>query len=349
MKINLWVRRPCQMLVAALFAGAALAADVPEPQKPAAVDTAQTQVRPDSHGQVYAIVNGRSIPRLDYENAFATLVRQKFYHGQIPDAELAAVREEIKIKLVQRIALLDEAARRGIAPDENQINETVAGYDSRYANSPQWRENRELLLPELRKQLAEQSQVAQLERIVKKIDEPAEADVVDFYNQNPSLFTEPDKLRLAVILLAVDPSSPATAWQATREEAKAIYGRLAGGADFAEAARMHSSAYAENSGDMGYLHRGMLPELLQDKIDKFELGKINEPIDTLEGVAIFQLVDRLVAKKREFADVAQRARELLIRERQDKAWRQLVDQLVAKADVKFMHSMSVEQRDGSRN
>lgn len=313
-----------------------------DPQPPAAAPAREM------HDRIFAVINGRAIPTTDYEQAFATLVRQRFYHGQIPENELAAVREEIKSKLVQRVVLLEEAERRKILPDEKLIEETLAGYEKRYTNSPQWQQSRELLLPGLRKQLAEQSLIAQLDQQVRDVAQPSEAEVRGYYDAHPELFTEPEKLRLSVILLAVDPSSPATAWQATREEARAIHGRLMGGADFDETARLHSNLNADKSGDMGYLHRGMLPESIQQKVDAFEVGKINEPLETLEGVAIFRLVDRLAAQKREFSDVASRARELLLRERQETAWKGLIDTLVAKADVKFMHAASVEQRNGGK-
>lgn len=307
------------------------------------------QPRGAVHDRVFAVINGRTIYTSDYETAFTTLVRQRFYHGQIPEVELAGVREEIKSKLVQRIVLLEEADRRKILPDEKQIEEALAGYEKRYTNSPQWQQNRELVLPELRQQLAEQSLVAQLDKIVRDVPVPTDGEVRSYYDTHPDLFTEPEKPRLSVILLAVDPSSPATTWEATRKEAKAIYGRLVNGADFEEAARMHSSAYAEKGGDMGYLHRGMLPEGIQKRIDDFEVGKVIEPFDTLEGVAIFRLTERVPGRKREFVDVAQRARELLVRERQDAAWKSLIDRLVAKANVKFMHAASTELREGGKN
>ncbi|PKO33869.1 MAG: hypothetical protein CVU34_10895 [Betaproteobacteria bacterium HGW-Betaproteobacteria-7] len=309
---------------------------------------AEAAVRKDAHDRVFAIINGRAVPTADYESAFTTLVRQRFYHGQIPESELAGVRDEIKHKLVQRIVLLEEAERRKIAADETLIEETLAGYEKRYTNSPQWQQNREQLLPELRRQLAEQSLIAQLDKQVRDLPAPTEDEVRAHYDSHPELFTEPEKLRMSVILLAVDPSSPATAWQATREEAKAIYGRLVNGADFEEAARLHSSVYAEKSGDMGYLHRGMLPELIQKKVDQFEVGKVNEPLDTLEGVAIFRLAERLAANKRDFVDVAVRARELLIRERQDAAWKSLIERLVAKADVRFMYTASSDRHEATQ-
>lgn len=352
MKISSSARCPCRAAMVALIACLPLISGAQDTAPAAAIPPEANAVKAaphqNTHGTIFAIINGREIMTEDYEAAFTSLVRQRFYHGQIPEAELVGVREEIKTKLVQRVVLLEEAERRKIAPDDNQIQETIAGYEKRYATSPQWQENRERLLPDLKKQLAEQSQIALLDKQVRAVPEPDEKAVRAFYEKNPQLFVEPEKIRLAVILLAVDPSSPATAWQSTREEAKAIYGRLSAGADYDEAARLHSSVFADKGGDMGYLHRGMLPEAIQDKIDKFEVGKINEPMDTLEGVAIFRLLDRVVAKKRDFADVSQRARELLIRERQDKAWKDLIDRLVAKADVKFMYFTNTEQRETSK-
>lgn len=319
----------------------------------AAVGSAETQpvaaeAHTESHSQTFAIVNGRRIPTQEYESAFASLVRQKFYHGQLPEKEIVAARDEVKNRLVQRIVLLDEAGRRGIVPDAKQIDETIAGYESRYAASAAWQENRGRLLPGLRQQLEEQSLVFQLERQVKATPDPSEEEVHRFYSDKPELFTEPEKIHLSAILLAVDPSSPATAWEATREEAKAIYKRLEGGADFAETARLHSSAYTETGGDMGYLHRGMLPEAMQERVDGYVQGRINEPLETLQGMAIVRLDGRLAAKKRDFPDVAQRARDLLIRERQDQAWKGLIDKLVATADVSFLHGVTAGSGEGGK-
>lgn len=327
------------LLLAVPVAHAADKTDTADAGKEPAADAA--------HAGVFAIVNGKEISSREYQAAFTNLVRQKFYHGQVPEDQLAQAREETKNKLVQRVLLLEEVARRGILPDEKKVDETIAGYEKQYADSPAWQEKRERLLPDLKKQLGEQSQLARLEDAVRKVPEPTEADAKAYYDAHPDLFTEPEKLRMSAILLSVDPSSPSTTWESTREEARAIYKRLLAGADFSEAAKLHSnSKYAESGGDMGYLHRGMIPEALQSRIDSFELGKVNEPIDTLEGVAIFRLDERVPAKKREFTDVAQRASELLVRERQQQAWKDLIDKLMASAEIKLQIPMGTERRDG---
>lgn len=336
-----WLALCC--LPAALFAQGALAADAP------AAEASSVQAPAASHSDLFATVNGKPILVRDYEAAFAGHVRQKFYHREIPAGQLEVARAEVKDKLVQRVLMLEEAERRGIVPDKAAVDETIAGYEQQYAASATWQENRERLLPGLRQQLNEQSLLKQLEQQVRSVSEPSDADVRAYYDAHPDLFTEPEKLRLSAILLAVDPSSPSSAWQSARDEAAAIYRRLQNGADFAEASSLHSnSKYAESGGDMGYLHRGMLPEALQQKIDQFALGQINEPMDTLEGVAIFRLDERVAPKKREFADVMQRARDLLIRERQELAWKELLDKRTAAADIKIHNQLSMGQREGSK-
>ncbi|HJW26562.1 MAG TPA: peptidylprolyl isomerase [Rhodocyclaceae bacterium] len=336
--------RPLCLVTPLLLIPVALTAAAEEPVRPAAA--AEAAAAP-AHSDVFATVNGQAISIGEYESAFANLVRQKFYHGQVPEAQLQAARDETKNKLVQRIVLLEEAGRRGIVPDEKAVEEAIAGYERQYAASPVWRERRESLLPGLRKQLGEQNQLSRLEQEVRQLPEPTDAEVRAFYDQKPELFTEPEKLRMSAILLAVDPSSPASTWQGARDEAAAIYKRLQAGGNFEEAARLHSNGkFADDGGNMGYLHRGMMPEALQERVDSFEVGKVNAPIDSLEGVVIFRLDERVPPKKREFADVAQRAKELLARDRQEQAWKGLLDKLTGAADVKVQHQLGTGSREG---
>lgn len=340
--INQFVRKSiaASLLTLSFAGGNACAADSAPAQPVAqpATQTATTAVAPQ-HGQetIYATVNDQPISINDYANAFNAILRQKYYHGQVPEGKLAEVREQVTDQMVMRILLLDEAKRRKLSADEKKIDETVAGYEKQYASSPAWKENRERLLPGLRAQLTAQNLIEQVEKSVRGVPDPSAEDVKKFYTDHPELFTEPEKLRLSVILLAVDPSSPKQVWEQARAEAKAIYGRLKGGADFAEAARLHSNGKeAEQGGDMGYVHRGMLPETIQEKIDALQVGVVAEPIDILEGIAIIYLRDRRPALLRAYADVAERAAGLTRREREDQAWAALQASLKSAADIKIL-------------
>lgn len=316
-------------LAAAFLLGGSVFAAEPLPSSPPVVQ--------HNEGTVYATVNGQPISVIEYTNTFNSSLKQKYYHGAVPEGKMAEAREEVFNQMVMRILLVEEAKRRGLVPDEKKLAETIAGYEAKYVASPTWKQDRERLLPGLREKLAEMSLLEQLEKSVRALPEMSDAEVKRFYDAHPELFTEPEKLHLSVILLTVDPSAPSTAWEQARAEAKAIHARLLGGADFAEAARMHSSGKeAAQGGDLGYVHAGMLPESLQQKIDSVKVGEIAEPITMLEGIAIFYLKDRRVAQLRAYADVAARAKELARREAEDAAWSGLQARLKSTADIKIM-------------
>lgn len=310
-----------------LFSGVTLAQAVPA-TIPAHTPPAET---------VFATVNGKTISRQDFNVAFSNHLRQTYYHAQVPMEKLPEARKEVAERLIDRVLLLDEARRRGLTPDAVAVNKTLADYESRYAGSPLWQKDRERLLPGLRTQLEEQSLFEQIEKTGREIPEPTDDAVRAFYSAHPELFTEPEKLRLHSILLKVDAASPAALWQAARDEAERLVKKIrAGESSFEDLARVHShDDSGERGGDMGYLHKGMIPPQLQEKIDAQPLGTVTEPIDILEGVAIFRLDDRLDAKLMPYETVAARARELYKRDESAKTWQNFLAGLRKTAVIKL--------------
>ena len=286
----------------------------------------------------FASVNGATISVAEFESALAGAVRQKFYHREVPEAKMDEFRREVAQSLIDRILLQAEARRRGMVPDAEKVRAEIAQYDSRYAQSERWKQNRASLLPGLERMLGEREV---LERLQATVREPAPGMPTDeallaYYESHAALFTEPEQARLAVILLKVDPSAPSAAWAAAIEEAQAIRARVLAGADFGEAARMHSSdASAQAGGDLGYLHQGMMPEPLFDKLGTMKPGDVSEPVRLLEGVALFRLVDRRAPRLRGFADVKERAAQLWRRDEGERRWSEFMAGLRASASIRI--------------
>ena len=257
--------------------------------------TAAAQAAAEPH---YARVNGKTITQKDYHAAYGNYLREKYYHQQVPEDKLVEAGQEVGKQLVERILLLEEATRRGLVADEAAVAKTIAEYEARYAASPMWQSRRESLLPGLKRQLSEQDLLRQIEAIGHAIAEPDDAAVREFYRARAQLFTEPEKMRLYTILLKVDPSAAKATWDAARAEAARIVARLrAGTAKFDEMAALHSQdSSADKGGDMGYIHLGMIPDPVQARIDETPRGTVSDPIDVLEGVAIFRLDERILPK-----------------------------------------------------
>ena len=299
------------ILIAGMWLPAAIHAAEPSPQAAAE--------------PIFAVVNGREIAVRELDAAYQSALGQKFYHGAVPEGQAEAVRREVADALIERVLLEQEIARLEIKPDADAVEKEVSEYDARYKDSPRWQQQRAQVLPGLKAQLEVRSQFDQLEKRLRVVPAATREEVRAYYESNHQLFTEPEQVRLSVILLKVDPSSPKTVWDKARDEAKAIHQRLLKGADFAETARLHSAdASAANGGDMGYMHRGMLPEKVEALLNDFKVGAVSEPLTMLEGIALIRLDARKEPKLRTFEEVEARATELLARERADKARQEAV-------------------------
>ena len=334
-------------VLAALAAGHAVAGS-------AGAASASASATAAAHAQptVFARVGDAVITYDDYNAAFNAAVRNKFYHGKPPENEIAALQREVGDQLVARALLLREAKQRGLKPDTGEIQRTIATYDQRYANSEQWKKNRPQMVPALTARLEEESLLTQIESTVRAVPKPAPKEVKAYYAAHPEKFTEPEQLRVSVILLKVEPSSPKAVWVKADEEAQGLVKKLHAGADFASLAKLHSGdASAQQGGDMGYLHNGMLPDGTQAVLNAMKPGDVSNPVQLLEGMAVFKLTDRKTAKLNNFEAVQSRAGDLLQRDQADAAWKKFVAELKKKTPAHIDQSqfLPLAEQSGSRS
>lgn len=304
-------------------AGAALAADPPA-AKP------------------FATVGDTVISSADFQRALSVAMRKKYYHAKPPEGEYQQFQREVGDEVVNRVLLLAEARRRGIQPDAQKIAETIAGYDQQYGGSDTWKTSREKMLAAVRPQLESESLLDRLGRLVKTVPAPKDDVARAFYDKNKALFVEPEQVKLSLILLKVDPSSPQAVWNSAKEEGQRIHKRLKAGADFAELAKLHSGdASATQGGQMEYTHSGMLPETLAATVEKLKAREISEPVQLLQGVAILRLDDRKSAQQRPFDAVRERAGELWQREEGESRWKKLIADLRRATPIRIDESQYV--------
>lgn len=283
-----------------------------------------------------AELNGVEISFQEFGRQFSEVVRKKFYHGTVPEAELDKLKREVLRSIVERRLLHQEIAKRGWVPDEKAVDAEIALYDQRYQGSPQWQQNRAQVLPGLREYLGQQELMKRLEAEVREVKKPDDSSLRAYYDANLNLFVEPERVRVSVILLRVDPSSIAQVWADALEKGQSIRKEIDAGGDFAELARKHSAhPSAESGGGLGYIHRGMLSEEAHQRIDKMTPGEVTEALRVLEGVIIMRLDERVPAVPRAFSDVKGRLAELWARAEGDRQWQAFRAELVKAASLKI--------------
>lgn len=287
----------------------------------------------------FAKVGDTVITHQEFDAAFAQAARSKFYHGKPPENAVAALQREVGNGMVDEILLEKEARRRKVQPDHAAVKKALDSYEEKYKASEQWKANRARLLPGLKTKLERDSVLEQLGKQVRNVAAPTPAQLEQYWKAHQDKFTSPEQVHLRIILLKVDPSSPQAKWDGARDEGMAIVKRLKGGADFKELAQLHSGeASAGRGGDMGYVHRGMLPEPAQQAVDKLKPGEVSEAVALLEGIAVFRLEQRKAPKLNALAAVRERAQDLWTREKGEEAWTALLARLRRETPVKLDES-----------
>lgn len=311
--------RTLASLVAAALLSSPIAAVAAESARPS------TAAAPTATPPFMAVVSGTVISAAEFDAAANEAARQKFYHGKPPEGAIEKLMRDVADGMIDRILLVEEIKRQGLKPNAATVDAKISEYEKRYASSARWQQERERILPSLRERLEQDDILAALEARVRDVPAPSEAQARAYYRANPEKFTEPEKMALSLILLEVDPSSPESAWQAAETEAGAIRMQLREGADFAELAKKHSKhESAGNGGKLGYLHRGMLPEGIQEKVDEMKPGDLSAPTRILQGYAVFRYDALQKEKHHDFETVRERATDLTRREQSEDAWKSFV-------------------------
>lgn len=285
-----------------------------------------------------AVINGDPVSYAEFEQFAYAEARQTFYHGTPPEGEqFIDFRRTAAEKLIDRKLKVIEARRRGLQPDNKQIDAQLASYEQQYGQEERWQSEGDAMLARLRGYFEEESLLEQIEPMLRQAPTPADGEVEAYYRNNIEKFTEPEKIRASVILLSVPAWSDESAWDAARENAAAIAASIREGKPFAEAARQHSAdPTAASGGDMGFMHAGSLNHSVQAAVSELEPGEMAAaPVTLLEGVVLVRLEERKAATVHDFEDVRERATGLWQREASDKAFTATLARLRDDSDIQL--------------
>ncbi|MDO5037135.1 MAG: peptidylprolyl isomerase [Tissierellia bacterium] len=149
-------------------------------------------------------------------------------------------------------------------------------------------------------------------------------DIEDFYEKNKKLFEIPETAQASHIL--VD----------NEDLAKDIRAKLDEGAAFEDLAREHSTCPSkEKGGDLGLFYPGQMVPEFDQAVFSMEEGEISDPVKTQFGYHIIRLDHKFAEQKRTLDEARQDVRTELLRQKQQAAYQEKVDELSEKYPVKL--------------
>ena len=131
-----------------------------------------------------------------------------------------------------------------------------------------------------------------LSKLVANDPAVSDAEVRRYYEENRERFrrTEGARLKVAYVPLTITEADRQAAVQRARE----IKAELAGGADFAELARVHSAdeSNKDRGGDLGTFGRGQMVPAFDSAAFSLPVGQVSDPVVTQFGVHLVKVDER---------------------------------------------------------
>ncbi|TQF11364.1 hypothetical protein FJV41_34615 [Myxococcus llanfairpwllgwyngyllgogerychwyrndrobwllllantysiliogogogochensis] len=163
--------------------------------------------------------------------------------------------------------------------------------------------------PEIRRQVRELEERLSIEALLAAEEHaaaaPTEAEARAFHEAHVERFAEPERLRVARVLVSVASGSTKHAWEQARARADGFRKRLLAGEPVGKVAVEGEGPERIRGGDLGLLARGELGSEPQERaaLALTKVGAVSGVVESSEGVLVLVLLDRRPARVPAFEEV----------------------------------------------
>jgi parvulin-like peptidyl-prolyl isomerase len=287
------------------------------------------ETAPAPTGDILAYVNKQAIRLPDFEKRFEreTAGRNR------PTDPLSLLNAKLGVlnQTVDLVLIAQEAAKRGIAVTDAEVEEAVRAVQSDYPPDAFQRmlQDRGLDLAAWKAQFRESLLQKKVVRdVVAPTIQVSEEEMRRLYEARPREFERPAQVHAVQIVVA------------TEAEAKAIHQRLLQGADFGVLAQEVSIAPERTQGgDLGWFGPGQMPPEFDKVVFTLPVGTFSEPVRTPYGFHVFRVLDRREAQRGSFEEVRPVIEASIRDTRLERATATWIAGLREKADIAINESL----------
>jgi len=289
---------------------------------------------------VVAKVNGAPIYATDLNLGVTRYQQSLAAGGREPNLEEEAEHRAAALEtLIENELLFQEAERRGFAAEQQAVDEELATIAGQFPSARMFEEalaqmgiSREDLHKDLERAQCVRKMIAS--SIEPEVVVSAE-EVRAYYDGNPRLFLEPERIRARHILLKITEDATEAKRAEARRTLEDLRRRALQGESFAELARKYSQdPAADDGGDLGYFSRGQMVSSFEEAAFALPIGGISGVVSTPFGYHLIQLVDRRPPTPLAFERIQASLTQFLQQRRVDEEVKALTRKLREKAKIK---------------
>ncbi|MEO5378438.1 MAG: peptidylprolyl isomerase [Magnetococcus sp. DMHC-6] len=165
----------------------------------------------------------------------------------------------------------------------------------------------------LRDQLLQSRLIA---RVIRNFVTVSEEEIEDLYQSTHDQKKQSEEIQLGQIVLNVSQQAQPDEVRAIQEKALFIKKQLEGGASLSALASQYSDDFQGiQEGGIDWFKRGELLPELENAVFGLKQGEVTDPIRSVQGYHLFQLLDRRLTNQKEESDILEKvhARHILLK------------------------------------
>jgi peptidyl-prolyl cis-trans isomerase C len=257
---------------------------------------------------------------------------------QLPDSQLAALKEDILNGLIERELLYQESRKEGIKIQQPAVEGQLADIKKRFPSEEQFKvalTQMNLSEAEVRAQIERGLAIRELinQQITNKIT-VTEAQTKAYYDSNPQMFKQPEQVKASHILIKVDAGAVEAQKKEARQKIENVQQKVKNGDDFAQLAKEYSEGPSKTrGGDLGYFQRGQMVKPFDDAAFSMKKDEVSGIVETRFGYHIIKVYDKKPAQTLAYADVKERLSERIKQEEVEKQAAEYISQLKKEAKI----------------
>jgi len=262
------------------------------------VFTAAAHAQTAVTGMPIASVNGTPILEKNLELKLDQVVQQLTHRGYtITPEQREILKGQVFERLIDEELLFQKSLELGLKVAPSEIAEQIDAFRQRFRDDESFHRAMEDM------NLSEQEMMEIIERSlgVRKLVEREitptvtvrDAEIERFYEENPSIFREPERVKASHILIRVAEDADEATRKAAMRRITAIQEKIESGEDFAELARKFSEGPTRAmGGDLGFFTRREMVGPFSDAAFSLEPGQTSGVVTSPFGYHLIKVFEK---------------------------------------------------------
>ncbi|MDF2591726.1 MAG: peptidylprolyl isomerase [Clostridia bacterium] len=278
---------------------------------------------------IVAVVGGEQIMKTEFTQRFETLKVQyeQQYGAKIWDQDvdgrkyIDVIKEKVLDMLVDIKVQEKEAIKSGITATDEEIGvevEKARAYFDTEAKFNEFLTTQKMTIEYLKDSIRKDILVNKLQEKLTTGTTVSDEEVAAYYGANQDQFIS---IKVSHILIE------------NEDEAKRVLERVKAGENINELAPLYSidPSAKENKGVIDYFRKGQMVQAFETAAFALKPGEISDLVKTDYGFHIIKLEDKKFDK---LEDIAAELKTSMIKDKKDKAYQGLLEEMKTKADIK---------------